>query len=215
MKFGLTNYAAAYCTGYLLARRLLKKFGLDQIYKGNEKVDGDLYYVEDVEDGKGAFRAHLDVGLARTTTGARVFGALKGAADGGIDIPHSEKRFPGYDPESKKLNAEEHRRHIFGLHVADYMKKLMDEDEEAYKRQFSKFIKLGIGSDDLEGIYTKAHEAIRTNPEPAPKKPQPARDQTKRVKTHKKKKLTLADRKNKIAQRKAAIIQKLDAGEEL
>jgi len=37
----------------------------------------------------------LDIGLARTTTGARIFGAMKGAADGGIDIPHSVKRFPG------------------------------------------------------------------------------------------------------------------------
>jgi len=40
-------------------------------------------------------RAYLDIGLARTTTGARIFGAMKGAADGGIDIPHSVKRFPG------------------------------------------------------------------------------------------------------------------------
>ncbi len=31
---GLTNYAAAYCTGLLLARRLLKKLGLDQKYEG-------------------------------------------------------------------------------------------------------------------------------------------------------------------------------------
>ena len=32
--------------------------------------------------------------ISRATTGARVFGALKGAVDGGLDIPHSEKRFP-------------------------------------------------------------------------------------------------------------------------
>lgn len=216
VKFGLTNYAAAYCTGYLLARRLLKQLGLDALYKGNEKVDGTLYNVEDVEDGRGTFRAHLDVGLARTTTGARVFGALKGAADGGIDVPHSEKRFPGYDAESKKLDAEEHRRHIFGLHVADYMRKLMDEDESAYKRQFSKFIKLGITPDELEGLYSKAHAAIRANPEPAAKKPAPvAKPGAKRPKTYKKKKLTLADRKNKVALRKSAILAKLENGEEL
>jgi hypothetical protein len=31
---GLTNYAASYCTGLLLARRLLKKLGLDAKYEG-------------------------------------------------------------------------------------------------------------------------------------------------------------------------------------
>ena len=49
---------------------------------------------------------------------------MKGAVDGGLDIPHSVKRFPGYDNEEKSLNAEVHRNHIFGLHVAEYMKHL-------------------------------------------------------------------------------------------
>merc|ERR1712013_178695 len=44
--------------------------------------------------------------------------------DGGLDIPHSEKRFPGYDSEAKSLNADVHRAHIFGQHVADYMRSL-------------------------------------------------------------------------------------------
>lgn len=55
------------------------------------------------------FRCYLDVGLARTTTGARVFGAMKGAVDGGLNVPHSLKRFPGYDTEAKKFNADVHR----------------------------------------------------------------------------------------------------------
>ena len=44
--------------------------------------------MEDVDGEPGAFRCFLDVGLARTTTGARIFGAMKGAVDGGLDIPH-------------------------------------------------------------------------------------------------------------------------------
>jgi len=83
VKVGLTNYAAAYCTGLLLARRVLKKFNLDGMYEGNTKVDGEHFEVEDLDDGPGAFHACLDVGLARTSTGARVFGAMKGAVDGG------------------------------------------------------------------------------------------------------------------------------------
>jgi len=208
VKVGLTNYAAAYCTGLLLARRLLRKFHLDDIYKGAETVTGEQYNVEDIEDKPRAFRAYLDVGLARTTTGARVFGAMKGAADGGIDIPHSTKRFPGYDSESKEFSADVHRQHIFGQHVADYMKNLMEEDEDAYKRQFSRFSKLGITPDELESIYTKAHSAIRADPEykPTAKK---TYAQKKRWNT---KKLTLAVKKNKIAQRKKAVIARLDAG---
>merc|ERR1711862_815178 len=125
VKVGLTNYAAAYCTGLLLARRLLKQLNLDGAYEGNKDINGEVFCVEDNDDGPGAFRACLDVGLARTTTGAKVFGAMKGAADGGIDIPHSEKRFPGYDKEAGEYSAEVHRNHIFGQHVAQYMRELL------------------------------------------------------------------------------------------
>merc|ERR1711982_266366 len=111
----------------------------DSVYEGNTNINGEMYCVEDNDDGPGAFRACLDVGLARTSTGAKVFAALKGAVDGGLDIPHSEKRFPGYDSESKSLNADVHRAHIFGQHVADYMRNLSEEDEEAYKKQFSRY----------------------------------------------------------------------------
>lgn len=53
---GLTNYAAAYCTGLLLARRLLKKLGLDTLYEGTTDVNGDVYNVEALDQGPGAFR---------------------------------------------------------------------------------------------------------------------------------------------------------------
>uniref|UniRef100_A0A453BY59 Ribosomal protein L5 eukaryotic C-terminal domain-containing protein n=1 Tax=Aegilops tauschii subsp. strangulata TaxID=200361 RepID=A0A453BY59_AEGTS len=38
LEVGLTNYAAAYCTGLLLARRVLKCRDLDQEYEGNVEV---------------------------------------------------------------------------------------------------------------------------------------------------------------------------------
>ena len=59
---------------------------MDTIYQGQTKVDGEHFEVEDQDDGPGAFHACLDVGLARTSTGARVFGAMKGAVDGGKHI---------------------------------------------------------------------------------------------------------------------------------
>ena len=90
LKVGLSNYAAAYCVGLLIARRTLKKFGLDEEYVGQEEVTGEDY---NVEAGEGArpFKAFLDVGIKRTSTGAKVFAALKGACDGGMDVPHNEK----------------------------------------------------------------------------------------------------------------------------
>lgn len=209
VKVGLTNYAAAYCTGLLLARRVLKKFNLDGVYEGQTEVDGDMYTVEDADDGPGAFRCCLDVGLARTSTGARVFGAMKGAADGGLEIPHSEKRFPGYDNESKEFNAEVHRNHIFGVHVADYMRNLLEEDEDGYKRQFSQYIKSGVLPDDVEDMYTRAHAAIRADPE---HKPAPAKTVQKKRWTAKK--LTLAERKAKVAKVKQDFLEQLEAQRE-
>lgn len=58
------------------------------------------------EGDKGAFYCVLDTGLARTSSGARIFGVLKGAVDGGLDIPHSSKRFPGYNAESGEYSRE-------------------------------------------------------------------------------------------------------------
>lgn len=209
VKVGLTNYASAYCTGLLVARRILQKLGLDNLYAGVTDVTGEEFCVEPVEDGPGAFRCYLDVGLSRTTTGARIFGAMKGAVDGGLNIPHSVKRFPGYNAEEKSLDAAVHRQHIFGQHVANYMKELEGEDEEAYKRQFSRYIKLGIRADEIENLYKKAHANIRSDP-----------SLTKKVqkKVNKKRwnlaKLTLLQRKAGVEKRKEDFLAKLAAESE-
>lgn len=215
VKVGLTNYAAAYCTGLLLARRLLKKLGLDQLYIGQTEVTGEEYNVEAVENGPGAFRCYLDVGLMRTTTGARVFGAMKGAVDGGLNIPHSTKRFPGYDAEAKEFNAEVHRKHIFGQHVSQYMAELSERDDEAYKKQFSKYIQLGITSEQIEDIYKKAHDAIRADPSHVKKKKEDKdKDPSAVVKKRwNRAKMSLSERKNRIAQKKESWKKKLEAGD--
>ena len=36
-----------------------------------------------------------------------------------------------------------------GMNVSDYMSYLMEEDEEAYKKQFSRFIKNGVTPDTV------------------------------------------------------------------
>lgn len=52
-----------------------------------------------------------------------------------MDIPHNEKRFPGYDKENPEEWAEMLREHVFGGHVSDYMTHLQEEDEDRYKKQ--------------------------------------------------------------------------------
>jgi large subunit ribosomal protein L5e len=192
--FRVTNYAAAYATGLLIARRLLTKLNLADKYKGVEKVDGNDYNVEELADGPRPFRAYLDVGLNRTTTGAKVFAVLKGATDGGLDIPHSETRFVGYDKEGKALKADVLRKHIFGSHVADYMKSLKEENPPKYQRQFSLYIKNKLEGNQIEAKWTAVHKAIRANPaHKKTAKPKPAQQ-----KRFHQKRLTLAERKERI-----------------
>lgn len=201
IKFGQKNFAAAYATGLLCARRVLAKFKLDKLYEGVTVADGELYSVEEVEDAPRPFRAYLDLGLARATTGARVFGALKGAVDGGLDVPHSEKRFPGYSKESKSFNPEVLKKYIYGGHVADYMSLLEEEDGDKYNAHFAKFIAEGVNASQLEELYKKAHEAIRANPNgfKAEKK-----DYASIFKRVRRSKMNLAQRRDRVRQKLAS-----------
>ncbi|CAM9547636.1 unnamed protein product [Choristocarpus tenellus] len=207
VKVGLKNYSAAYCTGLLVARRLLRSLGMDEkdedqklenMYKGqgvgvdddegddddddddeDGEADGQVvkcemkgrtYYVDEVDEDRRPFRALLDVGIRSTSTGNRVFGCMKGATDGGLDVPHNEKRFPGYDRDTKSYDAEVHRDHIYGAHVAEYMEYLMEEDEAKYKEHFAEYIAEDIDNDGVEEMYKECHKAIREDPSPPPKK---------------------------------------------
>lgn len=194
VKVGLSNYAAAYCTGLLCARRVLTNLGLDKT-EFNE------------EEGPRSFKACLDVGLARTSTGAKVFAAMKGAVDGGLNVPHSDKRFPGFDAEKDTCDAEVLRKHLFGGHVADYMRQLHDEEPERYKKQFSRFIKAGITADDLESMYQKAHEAIRKNPAPAKKEKATVTEHASLK--FKKPRMNLKQRKDRVRQKMASFEAKM------
>merc|ERR1711959_837389 len=231
---GLTNYAAAYCTGLLCARRLLQKYGLDKKFPGTEEADGEFddWYIhneEDGEDGPAAFHALLDVGLKATSRGSRLFAALKGAFDGDLEIPHSEKKFFGYDPEAKEYCAEEHKERIFGGHVRDYMESMEQEDPDKYAKHFKRFIDADISADDLEELYGKVHAAIRADPAPkisekkkpeittdvlALKKDVVYTDDDGNLKSAARNKRPRAQRKNRVAQKKAHVLAKIAEDEE-
>jgi len=209
VKVGLTNYSAGYCTGLLLARRLLTKLKLADAYQGQTNVDGEDYNVEEKGDGPRPFRANLDIGLARTTTGGKIFSVLKGAIDGGILVPHGVNRFAGYDTEKKALDAKILRKYIFGGHVSEYMALLQDEDAEAYKRQFADFLKNGIDAENIEAMYKKAHAAIRKDPTHKPS----GKPEVKEHKRYNRAPLCNSQRKDRVKQKKAAFMKKKNAGE--
>lgn len=210
IKVGLTNWAAAYATGLLCARRALAKLGLADTYEGVCEPSGELELTEAKPDAPRPFKCFLDVGLKRTTTGSRVFAAMKGASDGGLFIPHSENRFPGYDVESKSLDAETLRSYIYGGHVADYMRSLQEEDEDAYNRQFSRFVAEGVCADDLEEMYKSAHAKIRADPSfVATTKKAPAPGEKR--KQYQRRPMNAKQRKDRIKQKKEAFERKLAA----
>jgi len=96
---------------------------------------------------KGYNEAILDIGLHGATKGAAVFAVLKGALDAGMDIPHGESILP-----------DEER--IRGEHIRRYAQLLKEEDEEKYKRQFSKYLENGLPPENLPEHFEEIKEKI-------------------------------------------------------
>lgn len=117
---GTKNTSAAYLTGMLAALRALKA-GIDY--------------------------AVLDIGLHRPVRGSRVFAALKGAVDAGLEVPHSEEILP-----------EEYR--IRGEHIAKYAAMLAQENPELYERRFSLYLKRGLRPEDLPKHFEEVKSKI-------------------------------------------------------
>jgi len=84
---------------------------------------------------KGVKEAVLDTGLHSPTKGSRVFAALKGVLDAGVDVPHSKDKIP-----------EESRTQ--GKHIEDYAKTLAPAVEE-YQTSFSKYLKNDLRPENL------------------------------------------------------------------
>ena len=73
---------------------LLKKYGWELPHRNIPSAYLTGYVVGALALKKGIDSAVLDIGLHRPTKGAKVFAALKGMVDAGLDIPHSEEILP-------------------------------------------------------------------------------------------------------------------------
>jgi large subunit ribosomal protein L18 len=100
------NITGVYLTGYLCAKRALAK---------------------------GVEYAILDIGLRSPIKGSKVFAALKGAVDAGLEVPHGDFIFP----EDERVRGE---------HVAEYAESLDDEEKA---KKFSKYLERGLEPADL------------------------------------------------------------------
>ncbi len=103
---GSSNLSAFYLTAYLCAKRALAA---------------------------GVENAILDIGLKSPIKGSKVFAALKGAVDAGLEVPHGDFIFP----EDERIRGE---------HVANYAESF---DAEEVAKKFSKYFERGLNPKDL------------------------------------------------------------------
>jgi large subunit ribosomal protein L18 len=99
---------------------------------------------------KGIREAILDIGLHAPRKGARVFAVMKGALDAGVKIPHSEEILPSED----RIRCE---------HIAEWARRLREEDPEFYQRQFSRYLKRGLPPEELPKHFDEVLAKIKAD----------------------------------------------------
>ncbi|MHA1865777.1 MAG: 50S ribosomal protein L18 [Candidatus Heimdallarchaeaceae archaeon] len=115
-----SNMPAAYLTGFLAGKRALKA---------------------DIGE------AILDIGTLEALPKTRLFAALKGIVDAGVEIPYGEKMIP-----------DEER--IRGEHIANYGRLLAKEDKEKYNRYFGKYLQVNKKPEEIQTYFEETRTKI-------------------------------------------------------
>ncbi|MFT4297565.1 MAG: 50S ribosomal protein L18 [Candidatus Woesearchaeota archaeon] len=119
-KASRTNLSAAYLLGYLLAAKS----------KGKVK------------------KAIFDIGKRRSLLHSRVYAVVKGAIDGGIEIPVQEDIFPSEE-------------RIQGNHIKAYAENLAKEDKPRYEKLFSLYLKNNLKPETLPEHFQEIKSKIK------------------------------------------------------
>lgn len=114
------NTSAAFLTGLLLGKRALAT---------------------------GVKEAILDIGLRKSSTGARVFAVLKGVVDAGLQVPHDEAILPSEE-------------RVKGEHIASYAKKMLEEDKQHYERVFSRYLSRSLKPEQLAEHFQNVKDNV-------------------------------------------------------
>ena len=117
---GTGNLSSAYLTGLLAGKKALQK-DVDQCV--------------------------LDLGVASPIRGSRLYAALKGLVDAGIEIPHNEKIYPSED-------------RVRGEHIANYAKLHADLESPEPSQQFNLYKKRGLDPQKLPTHFDEVKKAI-------------------------------------------------------
>jgi large subunit ribosomal protein L18 len=89
---------------------------------------------------KGVREAVLDVGLISPTKGSKVFAALSGVLDAGVNVPHDEEKIV--------------KERAKGEHIAKYGKSL-GAGSEIYSARFSKYLGQKLSPEKLPAHFAK------------------------------------------------------------
>ena len=114
------NLTAAYLVGLMIAKKAKKA-----------KVEEVIF----------------DIGMQTSTLGSRIYAMLKGAIDGGLDVPHSVEAFPD-------------DARIQGKHIAAHAKDMKAKEPDRYKKYFSAYLKSGLNPEDIESHFDTIKKKI-------------------------------------------------------
>jgi large subunit ribosomal protein L18 len=93
----------------------------------------------------GVTKAVLDIGLAAPTKGSRLFAALSGVLDAGVEVPYDEAKIV--------------KERTKGEHIAKYGKSL-GAGSEVYTAKFSKYLGQELSPEKLPEHYSKVKAEI-------------------------------------------------------
>jgi large subunit ribosomal protein L18 len=95
---------------------------------------------------KGIEKAVLDVGTRPAKTGSRLYAAMSGAVDSGMDIPHGDDTIPA-------------KERLRGEHIAAYGK-LLSEKPDLYQERFSAYLKHKLKPEEIPAHFDEVTEKI-------------------------------------------------------
>jgi len=98
---------------------------------------------------KGIAQCILDIGMTSSIKGCRIYSAVKGAVDSGLNIPHSDAVFPD-------------KKRVRGEHIAEFAKSIKS-DEAKFNKQFSLYLKNGLDPESLPAHFDEIQKKLRGN----------------------------------------------------
>lgn len=118
-------------------------------YKWPERCNSPSAYLAGFLCAKKALKSNikqavLDIGLQKSSKGSLIFSAVKGAIDGGLEVPMSEGMIT---PD--RFN---------GTHIAAYAKSL--KGTERYDKQFALYLKEKVDPEKLPELFEKVKKDI-------------------------------------------------------